>query len=56
MFIENVQRFENAFNLVDCGVCNKMEIERGIIIYKVPTADPNKYTIRIDIKIDKSTV
>ena len=40
----------NAINLIVEGHCKKVEISDGVLVYKVPSQNPQKYIIRIDIK------
>ena len=41
-----------AISLIQEGTCNRVDLGHGIIIYKVPSNNPNKYTIRLDIKME----
>lgn len=43
----------NAIDSIVKGECKKVEISTEIIIYKVPSQNPDKYIIRIDIKEEK---
>lgn len=43
---------ETAIKAIKCGFSKKVIVNNNIIVYKVPTGNENKYTIRIDIKID----
>lgn len=40
----------NAINLIVEGLCKKVEVSNEILVYKVPSQNPKKYIIRIDIK------
>lgn len=42
----------NAISLIQEGVCNRVDLGHGMILYKVPSNNPNKYTIRLDIKME----
>jgi hypothetical protein len=42
----------NAISLIQEGACNRVDLGHGMIIYKVPSNNPNKYTIRLDIKME----
>lgn len=41
-----------AISLIQEGTCNRVDLGHGMIIYKVPSNNPNKYTIRLDIKME----
>lgn len=41
-----------AISLIQGGTCNRVDLGHGMIIYKVPSNNPNKYTIRLDIKME----
>ena len=40
----------NAINLIVRGEAQRCEISNQVKVYKVPSANPNKYIIRIDVK------
>ena len=49
-------KIQNAIRDINLGLYKKVEIEDNILIYKVPTQNENKYTIRLDIKVDKTNI
>lgn len=44
-----------AISLIQEGTCSRVDLGHGIIVYKVPSNNPNKYTIRLDIKMEVHT-
>lgn len=42
-----------AVKSIIAGKASKVEINKEIKAYKVPSNNPNKYTIRIDIKVEE---
>lgn len=46
-------KIQNAIKEINYGLCKKLEIDDNIIVYKVPSQNENKYTIRIDIKVSR---
>lgn len=42
-----------AVKSIIAGDASKVEINKEIKVYKVPSSNPNKYTIRIDIKVEE---
>lgn len=49
----DLRAVDTACALIKEGVCNRVDLGCGMVIYKVPSNNPNKYTIRLDIKINK---
>jgi hypothetical protein len=47
------EKIKQAIKLINEGIVNKVEINKHILVYKVPSQDENKYTIRTDIKIKR---
>lgn len=41
-----------AFDLIEEGTSIRVDLGYGMIMYKVPSNNPNKYTIRLDIKME----
>lgn len=41
-----------AISLIQEGTCNRVDLGHGMTVYKVPSNNPNKYTIRLDIKME----
>lgn len=43
----------NAIDLIVSGQAQRCEISNQVKVYKVPSGNPNKYIIRIDVKEEK---
>lgn len=41
-----------AISLIQEGICNRVDLGNSMTVYKVPSNNPNKYTIRLDIKME----
>jgi hypothetical protein len=58
---EETKFIESAVNLIKKGVTNKLEIpkeksldeHKTIKVYKIPSKNPDKYTIRVDIQVEE---
>ena len=46
----NYQAIDEAINLIIDGKAVRISVQPDIIVYKVPSNNPDKYVIRIDIK------
>ncbi len=44
----------NAVDLLRKSAVKQIDLGHGTIAYKVPSDNPKKYTIRIDMKFDES--
>lgn len=42
-----------AIKLITRGNSTKCEVNNRVKVYKVPSNNPNKYTIRVDIKVQE---
>ena len=42
----------NAIDAIYKGIATKLEVNENVKAYKVPSNNPNKYTIRIDITVN----
>lgn len=42
-----------AVRMITSGETKRIDLGNGTIVYKVPSKNPNKYTIRIDMKIEE---
>lgn len=52
MFDKNdVQGLNQVISMIKDGYCNRVDLGHGMLIYKVPSSNPKKYTIRLDIKV-----
>ena len=49
------QSLIRAVRTIVSGDAARIEINKEIKAYKVPSNNPNKYTIRIDIKVEEDT-
>jgi hypothetical protein len=50
----DLKSIRNAINLIDNGGnVARVDLGNNITVYKVPSNNPNKYTIRMDIKVNK---
>lgn len=41
-----------AIRNIKAGKCVRVDLGHNTIVYKVPSNNPDKYTIRVDIKVD----
>lgn len=44
----------NAVRMLRTSDVKRIDLGHDTIIYKVPTGNPKKYTIRVDMKFDES--
>lgn len=42
---------DKAVSAIKRGELKRADLGRGAVAYKVPSSDPNKYIIRIDLKM-----
>lgn len=47
----DIQVLKKAIDMIKDGSCNQVDLGHSMLIYKVPSNNPKKYTIRLDIKI-----
>ena len=47
-----LKSLKKAISLIHDGSCNRVDLGHNTIAYKVPSPNPDKYTIRIDIKVN----
>jgi hypothetical protein len=47
----DIQVLNRAIAMIKDGSCNRIDLGHGMLIYKVPSNNPKKYTIRLDIKV-----
>lgn len=47
----DMEELKNAIEAIKGHWATRLELSDGTIVYKVPSNNPNKYTIRIDIKV-----
>lgn len=45
------EAIKNAIQSIKRGEAKRVDIGLDVSVYKVPSQNPNKYTIRIDIKV-----
>lgn len=43
-----------AIQLIKAGRMKRADIGHGMVVYKVPSNNPYKYTIRMDIKVEET--
>lgn len=53
MLQTDLEAINKAYHLIKDGGCSRVDIGCGMVIYKVPSNNPNKYTIRLDIKVNR---
>lgn len=44
----------NAVNMLRTSDVKRVDLGHDTTVYKVPTGNPKKYTVRIDLKFDES--
>lgn len=44
---------KTAVNLIRTTDVNRVDVGQGTIVYRVPSNNPRKYTIRVDMKIEE---
>ena len=49
----DVKSFENAIKMIKENGVKRVDLGNNTIIYKVPSNNPSKYTIRMDIKVEE---
>lgn len=47
----DIQVLNRAIAMIKDGSFNRIDLGYGMLIYKVPSNNPKKYTIRLDIKV-----
>lgn len=53
MLPDDYKAMKRAEKLIRTGEAKCVDMGQGIKIYKVPSNNPKKYTIRVDIKINE---
>ena len=48
-----LESISKAINSIHQGIFNKISIGDNMIAYKVPSNNPKKYVIRLDVKINE---
>ena len=51
MLQKDLEVINKAYHLIKQGGCSRVDLGCGMVMYKVPSNNPNKYTIRLDIKV-----
>lgn len=51
---QGLDSLANAVNMLRTSDVKRVDLGHDTIVYKVPTGNPKKYTIRIDMKFDES--
>lgn len=49
-----LEAISKAVSLIKKGELKRADLGHGMVAYKVPSNNPDKYTIRIDIKIKEA--
>lgn len=52
MLMSDLSALNTAIEGIKAGKFNKVDLGQGMKAYKVPSNNPNKYTIRVDIKVE----
>lgn len=47
-----LEAINKAVSLIKKGQLKRADLGHGMVAYKVPSSNPNKYIIRVDIKIN----
>lgn len=50
---KEMESVSTAVNLIMIGSVSKCAVNNRINVYKIPSANPEKYMIRIDIKVNQ---
>lgn len=48
-----LKSIRSAVRLITKGKSKRVDLGNGTIVYKVPSNNPKKYTIRVDMKIEE---
>ena len=48
---KDLEAIKKAYDLIKEGTCKRVDLGAGMTMYKVPSNNPNKFTIRMDIKV-----
>lgn len=48
----NADDLNAAIDLIVAGKATRLELRKGVTIYKVPSNKPDKYVIRMDLKYE----
>lgn len=50
---KEMESISTAVNLIMSGSVSKCAVNNRINVYKIPSANPEKYMIRVDIKVNR---
>lgn len=53
MLQKDLEAIKEAYGLIKKGMCSRISIGSNKTMYKVPSNNPNKFIIRMDIKVNK---
>lgn len=53
MLQKDLEAIKRAYELIRAGNCTRIDLGCGMIMYKVPSNNPEKYTVRLDIKVEE---
>lgn len=51
----DLEAIKRAYELIRAGNCTRIDLGCGMVVYKVPSNNPSKYIIRLDIKVKEET-
>lgn len=51
MLQKDLEAIKRAYAAIKQGHCNRIDLGCGMIMYKVPSSNPRKYIVRLDIKV-----
>lgn len=50
---KDLEAIKKAYTMIRKGYCTRVDLGLGSSVYKVPSNNPNKYTIRVDLKVNE---
>lgn len=53
MLQKDFEAIKRAYALIKEGCFNRIDLGCGMVMYKVPSNNPRKYTVRLDIKVEE---
>lgn len=53
MLQKDLEAIKRAYALIKEGRFNRIDLGCGMVMYKVPSNNPRKYTVRLDIKVEE---
>lgn len=52
MTTSGLKSIKTAVINIEKEICTRVDLGNNTIVYKVPSSNPSKYTIRIDIRVN----